>query len=58
MRLDKMSKPDKIKKMKLKTQIEAYKSVRKPATPPTRVIQPAKGGGYRRPINGKETADE
>ena len=53
-----MNKPDKISKMKMKTQIEAYQSVRKPATPPTRVIQPAKGGGYRRPANRKELTDD
>jgi len=33
--------------MKLKTQIEVYKSIRKPLLPP-RVQRPIKGGGYRR----------
>lgn len=40
--------------MKMMTQLEAYKSVRKPCPPPTRVERPQKGRGYRRPRNKKE----
>lgn len=34
--------------MKAMTQIEAMKSVRKPALPQNRVERPTKGGGYNR----------
>jgi len=34
--------------MKVISQLEALKMIRKPATPPTRVIRPKKGGGYNR----------
>lgn len=30
------------------SQLEAYRSVRKPVPPPTRVERPTKGQGYRR----------
>jgi hypothetical protein len=39
--------------MKLKSQVEALKSVRKQALPQNRIIRPMKGGGYRRPRNTK-----
>lgn len=34
--------------MKMRTQIEAYKSIRKGGLPQNRVERPLKGGGYRR----------
>jgi len=34
--------------MKLPTQLETIKSIRKPMLPKTRVERPVKGGGYRR----------
>lgn len=39
--------------MKPMSQIETLKSIRKPATPPTKIIRPEKGSGYRRPRNIK-----
>ena len=36
------------------TQLEAYRSIRKPLPPPTRIERPKKGRGYRRPRNKKE----
>lgn len=35
--------------MKLKSQLEVLKSIRKPQPPPTRVEQPVKGAPYKRP---------
>ena len=34
--------------MKLKSQLEAYRSIRKQITPPTRIERPVKGSGYNR----------
>lgn len=34
--------------MKMKSQVDLFKSVRKPLPPQNRVERPAKGGGYRR----------
>ena len=39
-------------------QIAAIKSIRKPLPPPTVIIRPAKGRGYRRPQNKKEIYGE
>ena len=38
-------------------QLDLIKSVRKQATPPTKVIRPKKGGGYRRKRIKSETLD-
>ena len=34
--------------MRTMTQLETLKAIRKPATPPSRIIRPKKGGGYNR----------
>jgi hypothetical protein len=46
-------------KMKLRTQLEVYKAIRKPLPPKTRIERPLKGRGhYRRPRNGKDISHE
>lgn len=39
--------------VKAKSQQEILKSIRKSMPPPTKVIRPNKGGGYKRPRNGR-----
>lgn len=38
----------------MKSALAIYKSIRKPTPPPTRIMRPIKGRGYKRPKNKKD----
>lgn len=44
--------------MKSKSAAEIYRSIRKPIPPPTRIVRPLRGRGYRRPRNQKDIYGE
>jgi hypothetical protein len=44
--------------MKLISQLEAYKAIRKPTAGIQRIVRPIKGGGYRRPQGKKWSNDD